>query len=141
MMVSYLEPPAPPTRLTSPPVKGRVLVLAPHPDDETIGPGGALIQHAAAGDEIHVLFVTAGTSGDPTGAADPAEYAACREREARAAAEVLGVADRVGSLETGKDADFAVLTGAPLSGSAGVLATWVEGSLAWTMSAAARGDG
>jgi imidazolonepropionase-like amidohydrolase len=29
-------------------------------------------------------------------------------------AEILGVADRVGTLETGKDADFVVLTGDPL---------------------------
>ena len=90
-MVSYLEPPAPPARLDGPPVRGRALVLAPHPDDETIGPGGTVIQHATAGDEVRVLFVTAGTSGDPTGEADPAEYAALRQREARAAAEVLGV--------------------------------------------------
>lgn len=55
------------------------------------------------------------------------------------AAEVLGVADRVGSLETGKDADFAVLTGAPLSGAAGVIATWVDGTLAWN--ASRLGDG
>jgi imidazolonepropionase-like amidohydrolase len=47
------------------------------------------------------------------------------------AAEVLGVADRVGSLASGKDADFAVLTGEPLSGSTGVIATWIEGTLAW----------
>ena len=57
------------------------------------------------------------------------------------AAEVLGVADRVGSLETGKDADFAVLTGEPLAGSSGVIATWVEGSLAWNAGAGAGGDG
>jgi imidazolonepropionase-like amidohydrolase len=57
------------------------------------------------------------------------------------AAEVLGVADRVGSLEAGKDADFAVLTGEPLAGSSGVIATWVEGTLAWNASARAHGDG
>lgn len=47
------------------------------------------------------------------------------------AAEVLGVADRVGSLASGKDADFAVLTGEPLSGTTGVQATWIEGTLVW----------
>ncbi|HVS17990.1 MAG TPA: amidohydrolase family protein [Planctomycetota bacterium] len=57
------------------------------------------------------------------------------------AAEVLGVADRVGSLEPGKDADFAVLTGEPLAGSSGVIATWVEGTLAWNASASSHGDG
>lgn len=47
------------------------------------------------------------------------------------AAEVLGVADRVGSLSSGKDADFVVLTGEPLGGATGVIATWIEGTLAW----------
>ena len=43
------------------------------------------------------------------------------------AAEVLGVADRVGSLEPGKDADFIVLSGDPLSAYTHVEQTWVEG--------------
>ena len=46
-------------------------------------------------------------------------------------AELFGVADRVGSLAPGKDADFVVLSGAPLSGSAGVLDTWVGGVSRW----------
>lgn len=90
-MVRYLAPPAPPRRCGAPPVTGRVLVLAPHPDDETIGPGGALLHHADRGDPIDVVIVTAGTSGDPTGTADPHDYAALRQGEARAAAAVLGV--------------------------------------------------
>jgi len=48
-----------------------------------------------------------------------------------AAAEVLGVADRVGSLESGRDADFVVLSGPPLSASSGVVATWVDGEVAF----------
>ncbi len=46
------------------------------------------------------------------------------------AAEILGVADHVGSLAPGKDADLAVFTGHPLSGGA-VMATWVGGELAF----------
>jgi imidazolonepropionase-like amidohydrolase len=57
------------------------------------------------------------------------------------AAEVLGVDDRVGSLVTGKDADFAVLTGEPLAGSTGVRATWIEGVLAWAAPAGSKGRG
>ncbi len=45
-------------------------------------------------------------------------------------AEVLGVADRVGSLAIGKDADFAVFNGAPMDGTSSVIATWVSGELA-----------
>ncbi len=44
-----------------------------------------------------------------------------------AGAEMLDLADRVGSLEVGKDADFVVLDGDPLSVYTLVLETWVEG--------------
>lgn len=46
-------------------------------------------------------------------------------------AEVLGIADRVGSLEPGKDADFAVLGGEPFSYKGAVLQTYIEGKLVW----------
>jgi imidazolonepropionase-like amidohydrolase len=42
-------------------------------------------------------------------------------------AQMLDLADRVGSLEPGKDADFAILSGDPLSVYTEVLETWVEG--------------
>jgi N-acetylglucosamine malate deacetylase 1 len=38
----------------------RVLVVAPHPDDEILGCGGVMARHAAAGDEVHVAVVTRG---------------------------------------------------------------------------------
>jgi len=44
-----------------------------------------------------------------------------------AGAEMLDVGDRVGSLEVGKDADFVLLDGDPLSVYTKVLETWVEG--------------
>ena len=44
-----------------------------------------------------------------------------------AGAEMLGLADRVGSLEVGKDADLIVLTGDPLSIYTHVEQTWVDG--------------
>jgi LmbE family N-acetylglucosaminyl deacetylase len=34
-----------------------ILVLAPHPDDETLGCGGTLLRHIAAGSEVHWLLV------------------------------------------------------------------------------------
>ncbi len=39
---------------------GTVLAIVAHPDDEVIGPGGALAAHAAAGDEVHVLILAEG---------------------------------------------------------------------------------
>jgi LmbE family N-acetylglucosaminyl deacetylase len=67
-----------------------VLVIAPHPDDESIGCGGSLRLHALRGDRIHVLFLTSGELGLKT---LPREEAwRIREAEAQAAASVLGIA-------------------------------------------------
>ena len=44
-----------------------------------------------------------------------------------AGAEMLGLQDRIGSLKAGKDADFAILEGDPLSVYCKTLETWVDG--------------
>ena len=49
-------------------------------------------------------------------------------------AEMLDLQDRVGSLEPGKDADFAVLSGDPFSVWTRVEQTWVEGRLVFDLS-------
>ena len=36
----------------------KILVIAPHPDDETLGCAGTLLKHKKSGDEIHWLIVT-----------------------------------------------------------------------------------
>ena len=44
----------------------RILVLAPHMDDETIGCGGALVRHARKGAHITVIFLTDSNGGSKT---------------------------------------------------------------------------
>ncbi len=36
----------------------KVLVISPHPDDETLGAGGTLLRHIACGDEVYWCVVT-----------------------------------------------------------------------------------
>ncbi|WP_214365468.1 PIG-L deacetylase family protein [Pseudonocardia sp. H11422] len=40
----------------------RVLVVAAHPDDEVLGPGGTILRHVKAGDEVCVLIACTGTN-------------------------------------------------------------------------------
>ena len=36
----------------------RIIVVSPHPDDETLGCGGSLLRHLAEGDQIHWLIMS-----------------------------------------------------------------------------------
>jgi len=100
---------------------GKVLVLAPHPDDETLGCGGTLRLLIEAGKTVRVVFLTSGDKGDPEHSLsrvrkDRAEftpsprfsrgwteevsdgnhltaYALLREKESVKALKVLGVSD------------------------------------------------
>jgi LmbE family N-acetylglucosaminyl deacetylase len=76
---------------TQPPYRGRVLVVSPHPDDESIGPGATLVLHRRLGDRVDALWVTSGVHGDPAGRTDPERYVALRRAEAEAAAATLGL--------------------------------------------------
>jgi LmbE family N-acetylglucosaminyl deacetylase len=70
-----------------------VAVVAPHPDDETLGCGGSIRLHADQGDQISVIFLT---SGELALGHLPAEEARrIREREADEAAAVLGATSTV----------------------------------------------
>lgn len=40
----------------------KVVVVAVHPDDETIGCGGTIIKHLNKGDEVHCILVTKGNA-------------------------------------------------------------------------------
>lgn len=60
-----------------------VLVIAPHPDDETLGCGGTLLRHVAQGDSVHWLIVTAISEA----AGYTADRVISREREIHDVAE------------------------------------------------------
>ena len=66
-----------------------VLVVAPHPDDESIGCGGTIRRHLERGDDVRVVFLTSGERGIPGAIPDAAR--ATRESEAAEALHVLGV--------------------------------------------------
>lgn len=78
------------TFAASPPQGERVIVFAPHPDDETLGCGGTLKKLSALGRTVKVVFLTKGEKAIPD-MADRESYAKTREREAIKAMRVLGV--------------------------------------------------
>lgn len=70
----------------------RVLVVAPHADDETLGCGGLVALLARSGAEVRVLVLTDGARGGKPEELGEA-LAARRADEARAAGAALGVAE------------------------------------------------
>jgi LmbE family N-acetylglucosaminyl deacetylase len=64
------------------PSRERLVVLAPHMDDEVIGCGGTLARHVACGADVTVVFLTDGRGGG-----DPAT----RKEESRRALAELGI--------------------------------------------------
>jgi len=71
---------------------GATAVLAPHPDDESLGCGGLLALLAEAGAPTRVIVVTDGCRSHPNSVAYPAEtLRALRMDEARDAVAALGL--------------------------------------------------
>ena len=71
--------------------QGRVLVFAPHPDDETLGCGGTMALLRQNHCTVRVVVVTDGSGAGTL----PATAVSIRREETRAAMEVLGVDDIV----------------------------------------------
>ncbi len=81
----------------------RLLMLAPHPDDESIATGGLLLQAQAAGATVRVVVLTDGDNNPwpqrwiekrwHIGAAERARWGARRRQEAREAMRILGMDD------------------------------------------------
>lgn len=73
---------------------GTVLILAPHPDDESLGCGGLIASCCAASRPPVVAILTDGSASHPGSRLfPPARLAALREQEARLAVKRLGLAD------------------------------------------------
>ncbi len=68
----------------------RLTVIAPHPDDETLGCGGLIVQKRAAGADIWIVFLTDGRTSHAE-RMDVDQLIARRRQEGVAAAAVLGV--------------------------------------------------
>ena len=114
-------------------LQGRPLViLAPHPDDETLGCGALLFDAAAQGTACHVICVTDGTRSHPGSRRWPAPVlAATREAELRAACAILAPAAKVTCLgypdcAAPEDRQAAGRVSALIEPDALVLATWAH---------------
>ncbi|CAN5135125.1 PIG-L family deacetylase [soil metagenome] len=96
---------------------GAVLIIAPHPDDETLGCGGMIARALEAGRTVRVAILTDGAGSHPSSIrVPPARLARMRRREARSALRELGDA-------TGAPAHF----GAPDGG----LRRQEDGAVEW----------
>jgi LmbE family N-acetylglucosaminyl deacetylase len=73
------------------PLRGPVLVLAAHPDDEVIGAGSMLAWHAQKGHAVTVVHATDGAKGDPGNRED--DIRAVRRREGVEALARLGIGE------------------------------------------------
>ncbi|MBB5786224.1 PIG-L deacetylase family protein [Jiangella mangrovi] len=67
------------------------LVVAPHPDDETLGCGGTVALKRLHGTRVRVLVVTDGRRSHTSAVISPDELAAIRADEARRATAALGL--------------------------------------------------
>lgn len=79
-----------PIQLLECPADVCVMVLAPHPDDETLGCGATIARLAASGAHVEVVFVSDGGMGDPQGYCG-GDVVRIRKTEAECATRALGV--------------------------------------------------
>lgn len=68
----------------------KLLVLAPHPDDEVIGSGGLIAQHIRERRQVRVIVITDGGAAGPEG---DESYREIRRNESIAGLRMLGVTD------------------------------------------------
>ena len=79
-------------KLMRKPLGNRVVVLAPHMDDEIIGCGGVLCKHIANGDRVCVIYMSDGGKGDLKDSYCDT-YAQLRKQESIKTNKLLGIDD------------------------------------------------
>lgn len=120
-----------PPRLLDPGEFDRVVVVAAHPDDETLAVGGLMGAVHAAGGDVELVVATDGEAAFPgLDAAGRAELARTRRRELDTALAAQGLGDipvhRLGLPDSALDADVLAEALAPLlRGADAYLAPWV----------------
>ena len=120
-------------------VRGGLVVVAPHPDDESLGCGGLIVQALAAGRAVEVVIVSDGCGSHPNSQAYPHDRLRdLRESETIAAMAELGLgAEHVhflrlpdgGVPSEGPKAEAAAARIADIAGEAGagaVFVTWAH---------------
>lgn len=70
---------------------GNLLILAPHPDDESLGCGGLIALLKEAGSSVSIIFVTSGSASHTSKSFPPTTLSKIRESEAVRACSELGV--------------------------------------------------
>ena len=69
-----------------------IIVLSPHPDDETLGLGGLIAQACEAGQPVHVVVLTDGAGSHPNSFEyPPSRLVEVRKAEVAAAGTILGL--------------------------------------------------
>lgn len=79
------------TDVTASSARRACLVLAPHPDDETLACGATVMRRVSASTPVHVAVVTDGRTWPPQ--REPEVNVATRDQELRAACTFMGLGD------------------------------------------------
>lgn len=88
-------------------IRGPVVVIAPHPDDETLGCGGLIAALVKNGTLVHTIFATDGSSSHRNSKLwPPHRLAQQRQLEAADALSALGAGDQPRSFLSLKDANM-----------------------------------
>lgn len=76
-------------------MKNRILIVAAHPDDETLGCGGTIAKYTKEGDKVYCLFLGRGKASrfypNKSDSQKTKKEQTILEKEARKAAKILGI--------------------------------------------------